>query len=56
VEHQLGPATIRRQGVFDPAAVRSLVEAHQAGRENLSRNLWGLLMFGLWYERMIEGR
>jgi asparagine synthase (glutamine-hydrolysing) len=51
VDEVLGEATVRRQGVFDPAYVRTLVDAHQSGRENLSRNLWGLLMFGLWYER-----
>ena len=55
-------ATTERAGkyieehLFDPAYVRTLVEAHQSGRENYSRNLWGLLMFGLWYERYIEGR
>ncbi len=29
-------------------------DAHQSGRENLSRNLWGLLMFGLWYDWYME--
>ncbi len=56
VDEVLGEATVRRQGLFDPAYVRSLVDAHQAGRENYSRNLWGLLMFGLWYDRYMEGR
>lgn len=55
VDEVLGEAALRRQGLFDPAYVRSLVDAHQAGRENYSRNLWGLLMFGLWYERYMEG-
>jgi hypothetical protein len=34
--------------------VRALVAANQSGRENLSRNLWGLLMFGLWYDRYLS--
>ena len=53
VDAQLGEATIRRQGLFDPAVVRGLVDDHMAGREDLSRNLWGLLMFGLWYDRYL---
>jgi asparagine synthase (glutamine-hydrolysing) len=54
VEEVLGEDTVRRQGVFEPAAVRAVVEAHRAGRENLSRNVWGLLMFGLWYRSYLE--
>ena len=39
------------QGFFDPAAVGRLVDRHTAGREDLSRHLWGLVMFSLWYDR-----
>jgi len=51
IEHQLSAAMVHRQGVFDPEAVDQVVRAHMEGRRNLSRNVWGLLMFGLWYER-----
>jgi len=51
MEHQLSHEVIRRQGVFDPVAVAEVVDAHLAGRRNLSRNLWGLVMFGLWHDR-----
>lgn len=54
VEEQLGAATIARQGVFDPAYVATLLEDHRTGRNNWSRNIWGLLIFGLWYDRYIE--
>jgi asparagine synthase (glutamine-hydrolysing) len=47
----LSSERVRRQGVFDPAAVDALVKAHLDGRRNLSRELWGLMMFGLWYDR-----
>jgi len=53
VEEQLGEAAVARQGVFDPAYVRYLLDAHQAGRENYSRNIWGLLIFSLWHDRYI---
>jgi asparagine synthase (glutamine-hydrolysing) len=51
---QLGPATVARQGLFNPATVSRLVADHQAGRANHSRNLWGLLMLSLWYDRFLD--
>jgi asparagine synthase (glutamine-hydrolysing) len=54
VEHQLGAEAVRRQGVFDPAAVEAIVAAHQSGRANYSRNIWGLLMWSLWYDRYVD--
>jgi asparagine synthase (glutamine-hydrolysing) len=54
VDHQLGREVLTRQGIFDPGYVRALVEADRAGKANHSRNIWGLLMFGLWYDRYIE--
>lgn len=55
VEEQLEESTVIRQGVFDPAYVRGLLADHRAGRNNYSRNIWGLLMFSLWYDRYVEG-
>jgi asparagine synthase (glutamine-hydrolysing) len=51
----LSPSTIRRQGFFEPAAVTKLLDRHVAGREDLSRQLWGLLTFTLWHEVHVEG-
>jgi asparagine synthase (glutamine-hydrolysing) len=45
---------LRRQGLFDPAAVQRVLDDHVAGREDLSRQLWGLLAFTLWHERHVE--
>jgi hypothetical protein len=47
----LAPAALRRQGFFDSDTVGGLLDAHLAGREDLSRQLWGLLAFSLWLER-----
>jgi asparagine synthase (glutamine-hydrolysing) len=47
----LSPATLARQGCLDPAAVTPLLDAHCAGREDLSRQLWGLMAFTLWLDR-----
>ena len=51
----LAPATLRRQGFLRPEAVTAVLDRHVAGQEDLSRQLWGLLAFTLWYERHVEG-
>src|SRR5207248_6335427 len=50
----LSAATVRRHGYFRPEAVTRLIDRHVAGREDLSRQLWGLLAFTLWHERHVE--
>jgi asparagine synthase (glutamine-hydrolysing) len=50
----LAPATLERQGFFRPEPVTRLLDEHAAGREDWSRQLWGLLAFTLWYERHVE--
>jgi asparagine synthase (glutamine-hydrolysing) len=50
----LSDAALRRQGFFEPAAVRRLLDDHVARKEDLSRQLWSLLAFTLWHERHVE--
>lgn len=50
----LSADTLSRQGFFRPGPVRKLVDTHVAGQEDLSRQLWSLLSFTLWYERHVE--
>ena len=50
----LSADTLARQGFFQPAVVQRLLDDHVAGREDLSRQLWGLLAFTLWHERHVE--
>jgi asparagine synthase (glutamine-hydrolysing) len=50
----LSAETLRRQGFFRPEAVTKLIDRHVAGKEDLSRQLWGLLAFTLWHERHVE--
>ena len=52
----LSPDAVRRQGFFRPEAVTRLLDEHVSGREDLSRQLWGLLCFSLWHERYAGGR
>ena len=50
----LSAETLRRQGYFRPEAVAALLDRHVAGKEDLSRQLWGLLAFTLWHEHHVE--
>jgi asparagine synthase (glutamine-hydrolysing) len=47
----LGAERLRAQGVLDAAAAARVLEAHAAGREDLSRQLWGLMSLSLWLDR-----
>ena len=40
---------------FRPAAVRSLWDAHQSGRENHAMRLWALLVFEVWFRLWMDG-
>jgi asparagine synthase (glutamine-hydrolysing) len=51
----LAPDVVRRQGLLRPEAVTRILDDHVAGREDLSRQLWGLLALTLWYEHHAEG-
>ena len=50
----LSAENLRRQGFFEPEPVARLLDEHVAGREDWSRQLWGLLAFTLWYECQVE--
>ena len=50
----LAPDVLRRQGFFAPEVVAGLLDRHVARKEDLSRQLWGLLAFTLWYEGHVE--
>ena len=43
------------RGCCKPAAATRLLDEHAAGREDNSRQLWGLLSLTLWYEHHVEG-
>jgi asparagine synthase (glutamine-hydrolysing) len=49
----LSPENLRRQDFFQPQPVTRLIDEHVAGKEDWSRQLWGLLAFTLWYERHV---
>ena len=47
----LAPGALARQGLLEPAAVTPILDRHFAGREDLSRQIWGLMALTLWFDR-----
>jgi asparagine synthase (glutamine-hydrolysing) len=47
----LAPGAVERQGLLDPTAVSPLLDRHVSGREDLSRQIWGLMALTLWFDR-----
>ena len=50
-EEMFSQVRLERQGFFQPAYVRGLLEDHLAGRQDNRKLLWTLLVFQLWHER-----
>jgi len=55
VRDALTPAALARHGVFDGGGVRALLDAHDARRRNHGRQIFGILVFQLWWERWLAG-
>ena len=47
----LATETLRRHGLVSPEPVQRLLNDHVARREDLSRQIWGLMTLTLWMER-----
>ncbi len=54
VRDALADKSVRERGLFDPAAVRRLVERHFAGHAELENELWELTMLELWHRAWID--
>src|SRR2546426_42399 len=50
----LSPDQVRRQGYFRHEVISRLINEHVEGKQDWSRQLWGLLAFTLWHERHVE--
>ncbi len=53
MEDTLSEDVLRKDGLFNPEPVRSMVAAHLAGRENYSHQLWALMVFQMWKARYL---
>jgi asparagine synthase (glutamine-hydrolysing) len=54
VEDQLSETTIRNRGLFNPQAVRQLIDAQRKGREDWSAQIWQFLTLELWMQAFID--
>ncbi len=46
----LSAETVVRQGFFEPRAVEAVIDEHVNGKTDLSRQIWGLMSFTLWFD------
>jgi asparagine synthase (glutamine-hydrolysing) len=51
VRDELAEDKLRREGLFNPAAVRKLVDEHLQGRRDRRKQLWTLFVFERWLAR-----
>jgi asparagine synthase (glutamine-hydrolysing) len=56
LDETLGEEKLKRDGLFDAAFVRRLLNEHWSGRADHRKTLWTLLSFQLWYDRWGEGK
>ncbi len=50
----LAPEIIGRRGYFQPEAVQSLIESHEAGRQDYSLFLWALVVLEVWHQIYVD--
>ena len=55
LDETLDEEKLKRQGLFNAAFVRRLLNEHWAGRADHRKTLWTLLCFQLWYDRWGRG-
>ncbi len=55
VEETLSEDKLKRQGVFNAAFVRRLLQEHFSGSADHRKTLWTVLCFQLWYDRWARG-
>ena len=54
VDDLLSETTIRNRGLFNPQAVRQLIDAQRKGREDWSAQIWQFLTLELWMQAFID--
>lgn len=55
VEDTLSESSLRAAGIFEPAMVRRILDAHYSRKANLDNTIWALITFSIWYRSYIAG-
>ncbi|MBM4243802.1 MAG: asparagine synthase (glutamine-hydrolyzing) [Deltaproteobacteria bacterium] len=55
VRDTLSPSRIAATGIFRPEPIQELIRAHEKLERDHSRDIWTLLMFQSWYDRIGQG-
>lgn len=56
VRDTLSPDNLALHGLLAPEAVRQMLDAHYAGKENYGNRIWNILNLQLWWNAYIEKR
>jgi asparagine synthase (glutamine-hydrolysing) len=56
VHDTLAPSRIAATGIFRPEPIQELIRAHESRERDHSRDIWTLLMFQSWYDRIGQGQ
>lgn len=56
VEEYLSPQRIKRDGFFNPDFVDSLRNIHRSGKRNMYDQIYSILIFNMWFEKMRNDR
>ncbi len=54
VYEYLNEARLKREGVFDPAEVATLLDQHARRTRNNAKAIWTIMMFQMWRERWLD--
>jgi asparagine synthase (glutamine-hydrolysing) len=56
VDDLLGETAVKRRALFNPAAVRTLIDEQRSGRRDWTYQIWQLLTLELWHQAFIDGK
>jgi asparagine synthase (glutamine-hydrolysing) len=54
VDELLSESRLKDRGIFQPEAVRSLVQRHRIGVQDWSMQIWQLLTFEIWMQQFVD--
>jgi asparagine synthase (glutamine-hydrolysing) len=54
VDDLLSESRVKKRGIFQPDAVRSLVRQHRSGVQDWSMQIWQLLTLEIWMKQFID--